>query len=864
MGLSRLRAVLAGVAALTAVLTGMDYLRWRVTTLQGTDWLGVSFFGAEALNFLSLAVAVLLLLRVRYRPGPPAPPSGSLDVFITVCGEPVEMVERSLRAALAIRHPHATYLLNDGRMAGKAGWEAMEQLAERYGVRCLTRTTGVRGKAGNVNHALQHSSGDYVLVIDADHQAGADAADQTLGYFDDPDVAFVCTPQLFRPRRREVLNNRELLFYRAIQPAKDADGCAFSCGNATVYRRAALDEIGGFSEWNLVEDLHTSYELHARGWRSVYHPRPLTLGDAPETAAAYAKQRLTWATDSLRLLLWDSPLWKRGLSWRQRVHYLHTCSFYLIGATHLLFIVSPALYIIWGVPVMQFESTADYLRYSVPYLASLLLTLVLYGGLTGARQLVQSMAFLSPVFVIAAVRAATGVRYFSGVTEKARQSRVSYLVVPHLALAALLVAALVTALSSGEDRLMIAAFWAGWSTLLLAAPLSTLGGLWFGRSFSAGLRGVAVLSIGLVGLGPALLSLQPALASIPAPHLLLLPDVGEGAAVQGLPGDGRPTAAFHRASRPRTPRRLAGPDSGIYLGVFNETLRDDAQALRRWSRQHGLPVAIVHWYQQWGSPTLSEFQPGWLAMTARQGAVPMITWEPWRKPAGSVTGPDQPAYRLRRIIDGEFDDYIRAWARQAARHRDPILLRPLHEMNGWWYPWSVSENGNTPRDFVAAWRHIHDIFRQERADNVSWVWSVNAIDGLDQDVTDLQRFYPGDEYVDWVSTTGFNWGTTASWSRWRDFDTVFAATYEALESFGKPIIFCEVGTVADGGDPAAWISDAVARIADDYPLLQAVVWFDADYPGAPDFSLTATTGRALRDAVQAEGLRLARPTMERP
>ncbi len=336
------RVRVARLAALLAVLGGALYLSWRATQLTGLGPFAWFFFVAEILTFLTLASAVPLMWTPRPRRWAP-PPRGSLDVYITVCGEEPEMVEATVQAALDIDYPHETYILNDGRRAKVDGWEEIDALAERIGVQCFTRTSGARGKAGNLNHALRHTTGEFVAVIDADHLARPDLADDLLGHFH-PRVAFVATRQDFRIDARDWLGNSELFFYGVIQPAKDADNAAFSCGNGVVYRREALEDIGGFSEWNLVEDLHTSFQLHSRGWQSIYVPRPVTTGTAPATAAEMAAQRLRWATDSLRLFFWDNPFRKKGLTWRQKVHYAQTTGvYYLATAFQIVFLVSPAL-----------------------------------------------------------------------------------------------------------------------------------------------------------------------------------------------------------------------------------------------------------------------------------------------------------------------------------------------------------------------------------------------------------------------------------------------------------------------------------------------------------------------------------------
>ena len=112
-----------------------------------------------------------------------------------------------------------------------------------------------------------------------------------------------------------------------------------------------------------------------------------------------------------------------------------------------------------------------------------------------------------------------------------------------------------------------------------------------------------------------------------------------------------------------------------------------------------------------------------LEAIAARGSTPEITWEPW-----NALNPVryQPKYRLRNIVAGHFDPYIRAWANTLAAYERPVR-RFAQEMNGGWYPWSERSNGNRPHEFVRAWRHIHDIFRAAGATNVEWVWSPAAI-----------------------------------------------------------------------------------------------------------------------------------------
>ena len=184
---SAARLHLARLVSFLVILAGLNYLFHRWWTVGVTGVFGAILFAVECVAFTVLVVSAVLLARVARRSSVMrGAPSGSLDVFVTVCGEPLEMVERTLLAALAIEYPHRTFLLNDSHIAGMPGWEAIEALASRHHVRCFTRTDGCRGKAGNLNHALRRTTGEFVATIDADHLASPDLAAETLGYFVEP------------------------------------------------------------------------------------------------------------------------------------------------------------------------------------------------------------------------------------------------------------------------------------------------------------------------------------------------------------------------------------------------------------------------------------------------------------------------------------------------------------------------------------------------------------------------------------------------------------------------------------------------------------------------------------------------------
>jgi hypothetical protein len=225
-------------------------------------------------------------------------------------------------------------------------------------------------------------------------------------------------------------------------------------------------------------------------------------------------------------------------------------------------------------------------------------------------------------------------------------------------------------------------------------------------------------------------------------------------------------------------------------------------------------VRIVMWYADWAHRQPLRQQ---LDAVARRGGIPEVTWEPWNS-LHAVK--EQPRFRLRNIIAGRFDAYIRSWAETMAAYGKPVRLRFAQEMNGNWYPWSEHANGNRPREFARAWRHIHDIFTAAGATKVQWVWSPAA-------VTMPRALYPGDEYVDMASLSLFNGGSQLRYTRWRTFASLAGRSLEKLRVIApqKPIEVSEIGCAPRGGNKAAWITDMFASLRR-YPAVRSVVWYD--------------------------------------
>jgi hypothetical protein len=240
-----------------------------------------------------------------------------------------------------------------------------------------------------------------------------------------------------------------------------------------------------------------------------------------------------------------------------------------------------------------------------------------------------------------------------------------------------------------------------------------------------------------------------------------------------------------------------------------------------------------------------KFAPGMMESIREYGAIPLYSWSSQSIPSNL----DEPDFQLSDVIAGTYDSYIRSFAEEARDWGHPFFLRFDWEMNGGWFPWAEGANGNQPGEFVAAWRHVHDIFTAVGANNVNWVWCPNVDpDGIFQDLSSL---YPGDEYVNWTGLDGYNWGTDpAKPDRWRSFDELYGSTYRRIVDTiapSKPLLIGEMSSTEYGGSKANWIQDALAKIPASYPKIGGLLWFDTYIEGMDwpiESSTTATSAFA--------------------
>jgi cellulose synthase (UDP-forming) len=309
----------------------------------------------------------------RHRPHRGCP---DVDVLIPVYGEPVDVVEPTVAAATALRGARVhVALLDDGRSP------EMEALARRHGASYLRRTVHTGAKAGNINHALQRLHAPYVAVFDCDHVPAPDFLERTLGHLDDRRVGLVQTPQWYANAGTNSVAGaaaaQQALFFGPIARGKDARGAMFCCGTNMVFRRAALDDVGGFPEGSLTEDFQLSITLHERGWRTAYVAEVLAQGLGPEDMASYASQQHRWAAGCLSAI---PDVVRSDVPWRRKVHHLLSASYFLTGWTCLAYMLFPVIRITTGAQPVAEAGADQFLLHFAPYFGLALVAVALAGA----------------------------------------------------------------------------------------------------------------------------------------------------------------------------------------------------------------------------------------------------------------------------------------------------------------------------------------------------------------------------------------------------------------------------------------------------------------------------------------------------
>lgn len=767
---------------------------------------------------------------------PEQPPSRhffTVDVFTTACpGEPKGMIIRTLKAIQQMEYPHRTYLCDEGNDP------ELKVVCQRLGVTHITRREKVDAKAGNINNALRQSNGDICLILDPDHVPHPDFIDRVLPHFEKPEIGYVQVVQAYANRKESLVAygaaEQTYHFYGPMMMSMHQYGTAQAIGANCTFRRKALDSIGGHAA-GLAEDMHTAMRLHARGWKSVYVPEVLSKGLVPATLSSYYKQQLKWSRGTFELLFTTFFRLCRHFTWRQRIHYFTLPLFYLFGLITFIELLVPALALIlvvfpWNINLLEF------LVFFTPvFIVSLLIRQYSQRWLLEKHE--KGFHVMGGI-----LRTGTWWIYLLGFVYTIFRKKVPYIPTPK------------------EDKPR--------NNLLLSVPnilvclfsfgaifynRYTYGSLAFMHPYNLLMVGFVLVNVFIIGtvviMGqerslasifrfftnqaheyPALklakrryaLTLQRSLTFVRSSPLFILATVFF---LSGITYMIKNNSSYEiQAQKPVEVRNQEPFFTGIYVPELEK--RNMSKVLHKLEKKLHVAFGLISFYQAWGPQSLEEFPEKSLQAVYAKGAIPMITLEPWTNLfpeffQDSSLHNNQKV--MKAIVEGKFDRYLNAYAGKMKELEKPVFLRFAHEPDNPQYPWSLS-GGNSPEEYVQAWRYVVRLFREEGAENVLWVWNPWKNENMD-------AYYPGGDYVDWIGITGLNYGLAAGDKLWHSFATLYEpyrykiAFAEDVSMMKKPVMIAEFGTTAYGGDQVGWINDALYDIRNRYPEIHSLVFF---------------------------------------
>ncbi|ORZ40758.1 nucleotide-diphospho-sugar transferase [Catenaria anguillulae PL171] len=414
------------VFAVLVIGIGFTYLGWRTWQLYlvaPSHPVPYIFLGLEIMMYISSALWFVDMCWTKSRIRRPAilPVESfkdwpTVDLMICVCKEPTDLVKETILAALWQDYPAEKFTVvvcDDGGDEELRNWIENEQAVNGTNVRYIRRvkTPGVphHAKAGNVNHAVSLTTGEFVGILDADMLVRPEYLRRMLAHFDSPRVAFVQCPQsYYNVPDGDPLGQVCTFFYHVIMPHRDTRNSAPSVGTGVIFRRKALEEVGGVSTGTLTEDFDTSLRLHGKGWHTAYITDKLQYGLVPTDLKSALRQRERWAIGTLEIMAKRNPMFAPGLSWHQRIMYFSCGVSYLIPVGIVVFIVLPLLTLFWDWPIMPTTAgnTSTLIFLLVPYLfATRLVIYVMYWGIedamTARNRDFQLFLWMSPYLCLA-------------------------------------------------------------------------------------------------------------------------------------------------------------------------------------------------------------------------------------------------------------------------------------------------------------------------------------------------------------------------------------------------------------------------------------------------------------------------------
>lgn len=782
--------------------------------------------GYEPLYYLLIFSLIFLCFKILYEwyhyfdisvpPAKQLKKEYTVDILTTfVPGEPYEMILQTLAAIQRIEYPHTTYLCDEGNDSFLK--EKCRELGVVHVYRGKDKTNA---KAGNINYALNnYGKGEIALILDPDHIPAPNFLHEVLPYFDDPEIGFVQTVQGYYNHTDNIIAKasaqQTYQFYGPIMMSMNSYGTAQAIGANCCFRREALDSIGGHSP-GLAEDMNTSMNLHAKGWKSIYVPKMLTRGMVPNTISAYYRQQLKWSRGVFELLVTTYREKFNKFTWRQKLHYGLLPWHYFSGVIYFLNFIIPIMALLFAEMPMTINM-AYFFLVGLPFFASIIVIrhyvqrwvmdedergLHIVGGIL----LIGSwwIHILGFVFTLLRRKVPYNPTPKDGQEENIYRQNIPNII---MGLFSLLAIAYGLKLDFNPYSIAMAGFAlvnVGFMVLMVLISYQNKY-----RKYKKTHPFADKLAI-FIWRGKRLFwlfrhSMYGYIRLLALPIIIFL--------VFGLF-----YFAFNKDLENIEPLPPPDIETSQYLGFY---LPDDSQSLTSFTKSDsmsealGFKPSIISTYLAWGPNAAETFPAEYFEKVYQRQAYPMVTWEPWLQ---NFPQYDSLQSSMVQIKEGLYDQYLRSMATQFKALGKPVFIRFAHEPDNPHYPW-YSAGLNSASEYILAWRYVHRFMRNEGVRNLIWVFNPWHDDAA-------ASFYPGDAYVDWLGVTALNYASAVNEENWQGFEDIYAPFARSLTfKRNKPVMLAEFGSLSGAGDVNDWYADALRSIDEKYPQIKAMVLF---------------------------------------
>lgn len=714
----------------------------------------------------------------------------TIDVFTTYCaGEPFDMLEQTLTAMQAMRYPHTSYCCDE------ADDPNVKALCERLGVKHITRTVKVNAKAGNINNALKQSTGELCVVMDPDHIPAPDFLDEVVGYFEDPATGYVQIVQAYYNQGESLVAKgaaqQTYQFYGPMMMCMNTYGTVQAIGANCTFRRTALESIGGHAA-GLSEDMHTAMQMHAKGWKSIYHPAILTRGLVPATMSSYFKQQLKWSRGTWDLLLFTYPKLFKKFTWRQRLHYFLLPFHYLSGLIFFLNFLIPVISLFTGyIPL-----TMDVIGFALAAFPVLAMSVLIRHFVQKwvAEETERGFHIVGGILQIGAWWVHSIGFFYTLIRKKVpyiptpkndNDPLPFILSVPNLSLAVVSLIAIVYGFTSNYNPYTTFMAVLAFLQVLFMVFIFAISGYASEESRASNFAMKIRKQTGWIVATHGFLRKYSVLLSVVVVSVFIW--------------------GYRKMNE--LPTFLPKPMKGLevfYKGVARP-VGDTTYISEIFLRNKNTSIVALNVNHDRNSDiNLLEDK---MELIYKHNALPLINWKPFENNA-AITLADNTL--MQQIIAGRFDSNFLSLAKRTAVLKKPFFLNLLFTQSP-----TDTLNRLHPHHYVAAWRHVHNLFTNTGVEKVIWVWSH-------WDIATASTYFPGVDYADWLGLQLHDKEKETNASDKQGFYFQYQPYHRlSLFNYGLPVMITQATTEAV--DKATWYKVAASNIDTAFKEIKAVV-----------------------------------------